>query len=236
MKKLIAMLLCFAMVAAIGASAAFAAMPDPVSAENEIKLARSRLEWAKNGEKTIKDFEKVISYLQAYEAVKYNSSKTEDDVAKALDKAKSQLAAIGYNWIDPETVSSADVSTYKSTLQENVRWWKAYAEARNIWKDYYLSKGTKMDENALAIARAKHDAAYDLVTAQEAAATAKAGAVKAQATAKALIADAIKTAQDAAATAVANAQASAYSNLSDAYANAVESFWGEVELYVLGLG
>lgn len=229
MKKLIAMLLCFAMIAAFGVSTAFAALPDAKSAAAEIQNGRDALAWAKGREQTVKDYDRIINYLKAYEAVKYDSTKTEDDVVDALAKVKGQLNNLGYSWIDPDTNTSTVVSTWKTNLQNNIAYAKAFAEAREIWKNYYLSSGTKMDENTLAIARAKHDAAYDLVNAQTAAATAKTNAIKAQATAKTLINDAIKAAQDAAATAVANAQADAYKQLSDNYADAVEAFWAEVE-------
>ncbi len=235
MKKLIAMLLCFAMVIAFGASAAFAAMPDAKSAENAIISARTNLGRAKTQERSVKAVERAIAALKDYEAVKYNSSKTQAEVDAAYATVSQKLRDLGiYN--DPDTLTTTQLAGWKASNASNAAIYKLWAAQNEVWSKYWLSKGTKMDVNERTIGLNKLVAAFNLENAQAAAASAKLGALVAQATAKALIADAVKTAQNAAATAVANAQASAYSSLSDAYANAVESFWGEVELYVLGLG
>ncbi len=244
MKKLIAMLLCFTLVVAFGASVAFAGMPDPISAYDATNDARSELASAKAQAERAKEVDKAYLILKEYEAVKYDSTKDETAVKAARDKAAAKLAQLN----DPEflyaldAVSSASINTWKTQNTGDKKGWdwvtihKLSAAEYEVWRDYWLSSGTKMDVNKRDIAIAKLNTAAELDYAQAVAAAAKAGAAKAQATAKSLIADAIKTAQDAAATAVANAQASAYSTLASNYADAVEAFWGEVELYMLGLG
>ena len=243
MKKLIAMILCFAMVAAFGATAAFAAMPEPNSAYDNTEAARYYLDSAKNEIEFDKKVDKAVSILKAYEAVKYDSSKTKDQVDKAYDKAVEQIKALGLT-CDPNVVTSADVSTWKlisisdypylaDTFGDYDGWeWATvlnlFASKSDVWSAYWLSSGTKMDVNRRDITLAKLESAAQLGHAQSVAAAAKAGALKAQATAKVLIADSIKVAQDAAATAVANAQAAAYNTLAANYADAVEAFWGEV--------
>ncbi len=253
MKKLIAMLLCFALVAAMGASAAFASMPDPVSAYNAIASedaddlgARAATAAAKTNAKNVKGLDRLAGYVSAYEAVKFNSSKTQDDVDAAQAALKTNLTALKEQYpelaaaypdlFDETKVTSTDVGTAKTAEQVAEAANKLQAASKELEKNYWLTKGTKMDVNEWVIKTAKLEAADALASAQAGAAAAKAGAAKAQATAKALIADAVKVAQDAAATAVANAQASAYGSLASAYADAVESFWGEVELYMLSLG
>nr|MBQ4456369.1 hypothetical protein [Clostridia bacterium] len=236
MKKLIAMLLCFAMIAAFGATVAFAAMPDAKSANEYTEVARIELASLKYQEKKDKNVDKAYAILKEYEAVKYDSSKTKEQVDAARDKAAAKLAALN----DPEfafapdAVSSASINTWKTQNYGAYKGWKLVAlykleaDKDDAWTTYWLSSGTKMDVNRRDITLAKLESAAQLDHAQEVAAAAKAGALKAQATAKVLIADSIKVAQDSAATAVANAQAAAYNTLAANYADAVEAFWGEV--------
>ena len=236
MKKLIAMLLCFAMVAAFSATVAFADMPDQKSADAYTNAARTQLGAVKYQEKKDKNVDKAYAILKEYEAVKYDSSKSKEQVDAARDKAAAKLAALN----DPEfafapdAVSSASINTWKTqNYGENKGWdlvtlHKLSADVLDVWTTYWLSSGTKMDVNKRDITIAKIESAAELDHAQTLAAAAKAGAQNAQATAKVLIADSIKVAQDAAATAVANAQAEAYNTLAANYADAVEAFWGEV--------
>ncbi len=237
MKKLIAMLLCFAMVAAFGATVAFADMPDVSSAEYHTSWARYHAANAKKEAAWAKEYEKAESIAKAYENVKFDSTKSDEQVKAAHDKAVDQLKDLfktDYP-IDPDIYNSYFFSDLKTTAKANQAARELYAARNDVWTNYWLSSGTKMDVNERVIEIAKLNAAYDLAIAQKAASDAKTSALEAQAKAKILIADAIKTAQDAAATAVANAQAEAYSTLASNYANAVEAFWGEVELYMLGL-
>ena len=98
MKWLIAMLLCFAMVVAFGATAAFAAMPDAKSATDAIYSARDNLNKAKMQANSAKAVEKAIAAMKAYEAVKYDSSKTKAQVDEAYAKVSQQLKQVGiYN-------------------------------------------------------------------------------------------------------------------------------------------
>nr|MBQ4456370.1 hypothetical protein [Clostridia bacterium] len=227
MKKLIAMLLCFAMIAAFGATAAFAAMPDPSSAAYHVGWSRYWKGSVKDQAEWTETLGKVEAILKEYEAVKYDSSKTAEQVKAAHDKAVDKLKAIDID-NDPDSLTSTQVATFKASSKVWEATYALYADRNDVWTKYWLSSGTKMDSNARVIGIAKLEAAYDLAQAQTAVANAKAGAVKAQATAKVLIADSIKVAQDAAATAVANAQAAAYNTLAANYADAVEAFWGEV--------
>ena len=255
MKKLIAMLLCFAMVAAFGASAAFAS-PNYNAAYQRIRWAYGNRDFSDHVLSPAESaLTKLITYVKAYEAVKFDSSKSTDQVNTAKDKLQGQLDALyaeNEDLVEPlvsmykeeyrddarkaiealfnaDTATSTNATAWKSNIQtmdaQNLLW----ADKYEIQADYFLSERTKMDYNALVIGQEQLNAAYNLERAEKSAATAKASALKAQATAKALIADTIKTAQDAAATAVANAQASAYKQLSDSYADAVEAFWAEVE-------
>nr|MBQ4456366.1 hypothetical protein [Clostridia bacterium] len=216
----------------------FADMPDVSSAEYHTSWARFQAANAKKDATWAKEYEKAESIVKAYENVKFDSTKSDEQVKAAHDKAAEQLKELFKSdyLIDPDIYNSYFFSDLKTTAKANQAARELYAARHDVWTNYWLSSGTTMDVNERVIQIAKLNAAYDLAIAQEAAANAKAAALQAQATAIALVKDAIKAAQDAAATAVANAQAEAYNALTSAYADAVESFWGEVELYMLGLG
>ena len=95
MKKLIAMLLCFAMVAAFGTSAAFAS-PDYDAAARRVDWARGNREFSDHVLSPIEStLTKLITYVKAYENVKYDSSKSKDDVNEAKGKLQNQLNALG---------------------------------------------------------------------------------------------------------------------------------------------
>ncbi len=241
MKRLVAMLLCFAMVAAFGATSAFAQTAAPTTAPDAAMAMSFANDAHKNHEDAeyvtewAKKYEKAEAILKEWEAAILDTSKDSKAITAAYNKASQKMADIGL-YFNPYYQTSAMFATYKSDCKVYAAYLKLVeAQDKNSIK-YWLSSGSKMDNLELTIENTKLARAFDLENAQNAAAAAKAGAVKSQATAKALVADAIKTAQDAAATAIANAQKDAYNNLKDAYADAVEAFWGEVQLYMLDLG
>ena len=237
MKKLIAMLLCFAMVAALGATSAFAVgLPitgtgvDQAKAAEAVEDARTQKGNATDAANELKAIEQAKKAVEKFEKIKFDPSKKAEDVTKAQEELTKALANIYANtkvdvtgYTDSQKIAEAKKAATKKEADAKLAVAKDALETA-----YWLTTGTKMDQNAWIIGVAKLQAASDLATAQAAAAAAKTSAAKAQATAKALIADTIKTAQDAAATAVANAQKDAYTTLANNYADAVEAFWEEV--------